>query len=182
MKKTFLVILMIALSIAGCSKPDLSQYQDNEPRFSLFDYFQGKTTGWGMVQDRKGNLLRRFVVDIEGTLHADDDLTLEEHFEWSDGEISSRTWSIAKTGVHTFTGTASDVHGSATGAAYGNVLNWRYHLDIEANGRTWKVHLDDWMFLQDDEILINKTRMSKFGFALGDITIVFQKDFRKEQT
>ena len=181
MKKILLLVFISALSAAGCSKPDLSQYQDNEPQFSLFAYFQGKTTGWGMVQDRQGNLLRRFVVDIQGTVHADEALTLEEHFRWSDGELSSRTWRITKTGEHTFTGTADDVHDSAAGAAYGNVLNWRYHLDIEANGRTWKVHLDDWMFLQDDDVLINKTRMSKFGFALGDITIVFRKDGRKEQ-
>ena len=181
MKKLFLLVIISALSTAGCSKPDLSQYQGNEPAFSMFAYFQGKTTGWGMVQDRQGNLLRRFVVDIQGTLHPENTLTLEEHFRWSDGELSSRTWNITKTGEHTFTGTADDVHDSAAGAAYGNVLNWRYYLDIKANGRTWKVHLDDWMFLQDDDVLINKTRMSKFGFALGDITIVFRKDGREAQ-
>ena len=181
MKKLCLVVLITVLSTAGCSKPDLSQYRDDEPHFSLFDYFQGKTTGWGIVQDRKGNLLRRFVVDIQGTMHADKSLTLEEHFQWNDGELSSRTWNISKTGEHTFTGTAADVHGSAAGAAYGNVLNWRYFLDIEASGRTWKVYLDDWMFLHDDDILINKTKMSKFGFALGEITIVFRKGSRQEQ-
>ncbi len=170
-----LAILLISIPLLSCSKADLSQYQDNEPVFSLFEYFQGETTGWGMVQDRKGNLTRRFVVDIRGTVNGDN-LTLDEDFEWSDGEKSKRIWSITKTGKHAFSGTADDVLGSATGAVYGNVLNWRYYLNIVADGKTWKVHLDDWMFLQNDNVLINKTKMSKFGISLGDITIVFRKD------
>jgi hypothetical protein len=178
MIKMFLAILSTSVLLAGCSKPDLSQYQDNEPRFSLFEYFHGQTTGWGMVQDRNGELIRRFVVDIRGSVDGSGALVLDEQFEWSDGEQSSRIWTISKTGEHSFSGTAADVQGTATGSAYGNVLNWRYYLNIEAGGRTWKVHLDDWMFLQEDNVLINKTRMSKFGFALGDITIVFRKGQR----
>ena len=171
-----LAILILVMPLLSCSKADLIQYQDNEPVFSLFEYFQGKTTGWGMVQDRKGNLTRRFVVGIQGTVSGGNKLVLEEDFDWSDGEKSSRTWTIQKTGEHTFTGTADDVVGSAAGAAYGNVLNWVYYLDIVADGKTWKVHLDDWMFLQNDDVLINKTKMSKFGISLGDITIVFRKN------
>jgi hypothetical protein len=170
-----LAILLLTIPLLSCSKADLSQYQDNEPVFSLFDYFQGKTTGWGMVQDRKGNLTRRFVVDIRGTVNGDN-LTLDEDFDWNDGEKSSRTWTITKTGKHGFTGTADDVVGGATGASYGNVMNLRYYLNIVADGKTWKVHLDDWMFLQNDNVVINKAKMSKFGISLGDITIVFHKD------
>jgi len=171
-----LIILLMTIPLLSCSKPDLSQYQDNEPVFSLFEYFQGQTKGWGMVQDRKGNLMRQFVVDIKGTLSGEGNLVLEEDFDWSDGEKSSRTWTISKTGKHSFSGTADDVVDGAHGSAYGNVLNWRYYLNIVADGKTWKVHLDDWMFLQKDDVLINKTRMSKFGISLGDITIVFRKD------
>lgn len=172
----FLLIIFLAIPLLSCSKADITQYRDKQPIFSLFEYFNGKTTGWGMVQDRKGNLMRQFVVDITGTVSDGNKLTLEEHFDWSDGEKSTRIWTITKTGEHTFTGTASDVHDIASGSAYGNVLNWQYYLDIVADGKTWKVHLDDWMFLQKDNVLINKTRMSKFGFALGDITIVFRKN------
>jgi hypothetical protein len=182
MIKMLLTLLTAAVLTAGCSKPDLSQYRDNEPRFSLFEYFDGQTTGWGMVQDRNGNLIRRFVVDIRGSVDGSGTLVLDEKFEWSDGERSSRIWSISKTGENSFTGTAADVNGTASGSAYGNVLNWRYYLNIEAGGRTWKVHLDDWMYLQEDNVLINKTKMSKFGFSLGDITIVFQKNGRRQHS
>lgn len=163
----------------SCSKPDLTRYQDETPVFELFDFFEGDTTGWGMVQDRSGNLIRRFVVRIDGKRSSEDNLILEEYFDWSDGEKSTRVWTIEKSGDNTFTGTAADVVGKAVGSAYGNVLNWRYHLDIEVDGKTWKVHLDDWLYLQQDNVLINKAKMSKFGIRLGEITIVFQKDIER---
>ncbi len=166
--------LITVIIISGCSKVDLIQYQNNQPQFSFFEYFNGNTKGWGIVRDRKGNLTRQFVVQIKGTVHGDT-LTLEEDFDWSDGEQSSRTWVITKTNANTFTGTADDVVGIATGSTYGNVLSWRYYLNIEVDDSTWKIHLDDWMFLQPNDVLINKTEMSKFGIHLGDITITFQK-------
>jgi hypothetical protein len=56
------------------------------------------------------------------------------------------------------------------------VLNWNYYLNVEVDGTTWKLFLDDWMFLHQDRILINRTSMNKFGFHVGDITITFSKD------
>ena len=177
MKATIAILILIIIS--GCSKSDLIQYQDNNPQFSLFNYFDGQTTGWGIVQDRQGNLTRQFVVEIKGSVTGNN-LSLEEDFDWSDGQQSKRIWTITKTDDHTFTGTADDVVGTATGSAYGNVLNWKYSLNIEVDGSTWEIGLDDWMFLQPNNVLINKTRMSKFGIHLGDITITFRKRTEQE--
>ena len=177
MQKTLLTILFLTLApvLLSCSKPDITQYADSRPTFDLYDYFAGYTRGWGMVQDRNGNVLRRFVVDINGSVSEDRKLVLDEAFEWSDGELSNRIWTIEQLTKHTYLGTAPDVIGEAQGSAYGNTLNWKYYLSIESNGRNWKVYLDDWMYLQQDNVLINKTKMSKFGFGLGEITIVFTK-------
>ena len=173
------LIIIISLLIAGCSKPVVQHYADNRPQLDLFEYFLGRTTGWGMVQDRSGTLTRQFVVKIHGTLDSDNRLILEESFDWSDGEKSFRTWVIGKKDDGLLFGTAGDVVGTATGEAAGNALNWNYYLNVEVDGRKWKIHLDDWMFLHQNNVLINKTAMSKFGFHLGDITIVFGKKERE---
>jgi hypothetical protein len=50
----------------------------------------------------------------------------------------------------------------------------RYAFPLKYNGKTINVTLDDWMWLQQDgEILINRSKMTKFGFALGEILISF---------
>jgi hypothetical protein len=176
------VLIVCAVMLAGCSKADLSQYRDNRPALDLFEYFQDETIGHGMVQDRSGNLTRQFVVHIRGEIDQQNRLVLNEDFEWSDGEKSKRVWTIAGAEDGMLTGTAADVEGEAVGSVSGNVLNWRYYLNVEVDGRTWKIHLDDWMYLQPDEILINKTRMSKFGIHLGDITIVFNKKIQGDRS
>lgn len=170
------VLIIIAVLMFGCSKVDLDQFIDNEPKLDIFSYFLGETTGWGIVQGRSGELLRQFVVDINGTMSDENTIVLDEKFRWSDGERSTRIWTISRSADGTYTGTADDVEGSAIGYASGNVLNWRYHLNVKVDDTTWKLFLDDWMFLQQDQVLINRTSMSKFGFHVGDITIAFTKD------
>jgi hypothetical protein len=178
MKKRWFALISVVLALwllaAGCSGVDVKRYAGQQPEFDLFDYFIGETRGWGIVQDRKGELLRQFVVDINGYLNAAGELVLDEQFVWSDGEHSERIWTIERTGTHDFRGRAADVVGVAEGAVYGNVLNWNYVLNLEARGSTWKVRFDDWMFLQPDGLLLNRATMSKFGFELAQVTIAFQ--------
>lgn len=170
-----LVVLFILIIVSGCSKPDISLYEDNDPKFDFSTYFSGKTTGWGIVQNRSGELIRQFVVTIDGAFDDTGALVMNETFSWSDGEESTRVWTINREDTGSYTGTAGDVVGTAVGHAAGNVFNWRYYLNIDVNGSTWKVHLDDWMYLQRDQMLVNKSKMSKFGIHLGDITIAFSK-------
>lgn len=168
-------VLFLSIVLLGCSKVDIIKYEGTQPELNLFSYFEGETRGWGIVQDRKGKVTRQFVVNIEGTKPQPDTLVLEEYFDWRDGEKSQRTWTIKKTSANTFKGSANDVAGKASGSSYGSVLNWKYYLNIEVGGATRKIHLDDWMFMQADNILINRTAMSKWGIHVGDITIVFSK-------
>ncbi|MGW8194932.1 MAG: DUF3833 family protein, partial [Desulforhopalus sp.] len=100
---------------------------------------------------------------------------LREFFTWSDGEKSTRTWKIRKHDDHNYTGTAGDVIGDAEGTLYGNVLHWTYQLHLEVDDSRWKVKFDDWMFLVNDRLLLNKATMSKFGVDVGEVTIVFEK-------
>jgi len=41
--------------------------------------------------------------------------------------------------------------------------------------KVYEVDFDDWMFLVDDTVMLNRSRMSKFGFTLGEVTLSFHK-------
>jgi hypothetical protein len=154
-------------------KPE--DFAGHEPRFLIEDYFEGKTRAWGLFQDRFGTLRRQFVVDIEGTWDGEI-LTLVEDFVYDNGETEQRTWYIRKTGEHSYEGRADGVIGTARGESYGNVLNWNYRFALKVGDSTWNVGFDDWMFLQDDGVMINRAEVTKFGFQLGEVTIAFRKD------
>ena len=154
---------------------NIQDYKQHQPKLTLFDYFQGKTRGWGMFQDRGGTLKRQFVVDINGSINAQGQLVLEEDFVWNDGEKSRRVWTLSKDKNNQFTGTASDVIGKAKGESAGNAFHWKYVLNLPVGDKTYKVNFDDWMFLQPDGVLLNRAKMSKFGFRLGEVFISFKK-------
>ena len=145
-----------------------------KPEFSLEDYFSGKTEAWGLFHDRFGNLKRSFKVDITGTLSGNE-LTLDERFLYDDGEEDQRIWKIKLLGNNKYSGTADDVVGSAIGEASGNALNWKYKLNLKIKDSTVKVDFDDWMFLQDRGILINRAEVKKWGLNIGVVTITFLK-------
>lgn len=149
-------------------------YKGTEPRLLIEEYFLGETRAWGLFEDRFGNLRRQFVVDITGTMEGDE-LVLDERFEFADGEKDTRIWRIKKLDDHTYEGRADDVIGTASGVSYGNALNWVYELDLEVGERTIQVKFDDWMFLQPDGVLLNRARVTKWGFAVGEVTLAFQR-------
>ena len=65
--------------------------------------------------------------------------------------------------------------GTAQGRVAGNALNWRYTLRLPVDGSVYEVAFDDWMYLVDDKVMLNKAAMSKFGIHLGEVTLAFVK-------
>lgn len=176
---TLTLVTIFFLALPGCSSHDVLTYREIKPRLDLFTFFAGKSWGRGIVFDRAGRMNRQFIVEINGTVQDGKRLILDEQFVWNDGERSSRIWTIDlqdSAQVIAYSGTAADVRGQAQGKSAGNSLNWRYTLALEVDGKTWDIQFDDWMFLQEGNILFNRAIMRKFGFLVGEVFIVFSKD------
>lgn len=153
-------------------KPE--DFEGREPTLLIEEYFSGHTKAWGIFQDRFGRLRRQFEVDIAGTWDGET-LTLVEDFVYDDGETEQRIWRITKRSEHVYDGHADGVIGVAQGLAYGNAFNWTYRFALKVGDGTWDVTFDDWLFLQSDDVLINRAEVSKFGIKLGEVTLMFRK-------
>lgn len=175
-KISTLIFALIVLS--GCTSMKPSDFSKAEPLLRIEDYFVGQTRAWGIFEDRFGNLRRQFVVDIQGSWDGES-LILDERFRYSDGETDRRVWTIKKIDEHRYEGRADDVIGTAIGESYGNALNWRYDMDLKIGEGTLRVHFNDWMFLQSSGVMVNRARVSKFGIAIGEVTLFFQKVARQ---
>jgi len=155
---------------------DVQDYQNKSPELKIENYFQGKSKAWGVFQDRFGKVRRRFVVDIQGDWDAENKvLILTEDFQYDDGATEQRVWTITKTGKNSYNGVADGVVGIAEGESSGNAFNFRYTFDLPVEGKTWRVTFDDWMYLQDENILFNKATIRRWGFRLGEVYIFFDK-------
>ena len=159
--------------LAGCATPGVDAYRGEKPQLDIKKYFNGTVDGWGMVQDRSGKVLRRFHVVIESSWSGDTG-TLDESFDWSDGKKEKRVWTIVKSGER-YSGSAADVVGSAVGEAAGNALRWTYVLKLPVDQGGHAVDVDDWMYLVDEDTLLNRSTINKFGIRFAEITIGFRK-------
>lgn len=163
----------VFLFLNGCATLTPQDYADQTPKLDLATYFNGKVSGWGMVQDRNGKVLRRMVVEMDCRWNGNEGV-LDESFQWSDGKPEKRIWKIRKTGDR-YIGTAADVVGEAVGVAAGNALQWQYTLALPPDAGGYHMQMDDWMWMVDDKTLTNRTSMSKFGVKFAEITIFFRK-------
>lgn len=166
--------MITVVMCAGCSAPDVSHYADQQPPLDVPAFFRGKTEAWGMFQKRSGEIVKRFHVDLEGR-EQDGRFVLNEDFRYSDGTTQHRTWTLTRAADGSWLGTAPDVTGHATGHASGNVLRWNYTLQLPVDGKTYDVQFDDWMVLVDERTMINRARVTKFGFEVGQVTLFFRR-------
>jgi len=173
--KALASVLLVASSVTtACVSQQVSQFSGSPRQLVLEDYFLGETAAYGVFEDRFGKVRRQFKVDITGTLDGDR-LTLTEKFKYDDGARDTRIWEIDVLGNGAYRGTAGDVPGMAEGQVAGNAFNWKYKVDLKVGDSTWNVGFDDWMYLMDDNVLINRAYVTRYGIEIGQVTIAFNK-------
>ncbi len=154
-------------------KPE--DFKDQKPKLIIENYLSGKVKAWGILQNRSGKVTRQFSAILDGKWNGKK-LILDEKFDWSDGEIQTRQWQITKIDEHNYEGTAGDVVGKAKGYSYGPAFKFEYVLLVPVKGKKIKITFDDWIFMQNDKVAINRAKMSKFGIKVAELTVIFVKE------
>lgn len=168
-------VLLLSLLLMGCSTLNPETYRAQQPTFDLFEFFDGQVTAYGIVQNRSGQVIQRFEVDIRGTVQ-DNVLTLDEDFVYTLGEgPANRVWTIKRQG-DVFSGSATDVPGPALGESYGNAFRFRYTMDLPVGDTQYAVNFDDWFYAMDDQRIFNRSEIKKFGLTFAEVTIFMQRD------
>jgi hypothetical protein len=166
--------LVTVLGLGGCASQSIESYANEKPVLNLAEYFNGTLDAYGVFTDRSGAVVKRFTVVMVCNWQGDQG-TLDEDFTYSDGTKQKRVWHLTKLANGRFTGRADDVVGDASGESRGNTFHWNYTLSLPVDGKVYEVQFDDWMYLMDGKVMLNKASMSKFGFRLGEVTLSFFK-------
>lgn len=169
------LIACVFLVLTGCGNVDVTAYADKKPALVLNEYFSGTLDAWGIVQKRSGEVSRRFHVVVTPTWESPDRGALDERFVYDDGETQHRVWQLTRQADGSWKGTAGDVVGEARGTISGNALHWTYVLRIPVGNNEYDVHFDDWMWQMDDQTMMNRSTLTKFGVDVGEVTVFFRK-------
>ena len=164
----------LAFTLQGCSSQNINDYAREKPVLELRDYFNGTLDAYGVFTDRSGQVVKRFTVLMKCAWTGDEGV-LDEDFTYSDGSKQRRIWRLKKLGPGQYSGSADDVVGVADGRQSGNAFNWTYTMALPVDGKVYEVQFDDWMYLMNDRVMLNKATMRKFGWRLGEVTLSFSK-------
>ncbi len=170
-----ILLIIPLLFVFSCSQHDINDYKEETPVFNPKSFFSGNLVAKGIVTDRSGKVIRRFHCDIVGTWQGNSG-KLAEEFIYSDGEKQTRIWELEYTPSENYlTGKAGDIEGIATGEIRGNAFHFLYTLKIEIDGTTYDISVDDWMYLLDENTLMAKSKMTKWSFDVGEVTLVMTR-------
>ncbi len=173
-RHVLLTLLAGSAALAGCAGPQVSDYAQQRPLLELDRYFNGRVRAHGIFQKRGGEVVRRFTVVMDCHWEGNQGV-LDEAFTYSDGTTQRRVWCLTKHADGRYTGRADDVVGEAQGQESGNAFRWNYTLRLPLDGKEVEVQFDDWMFLVDERVMLNRATMSKFGVTLGEVLLSFTK-------
>ena len=142
--------------------------------FFLPDFFEGESRAWGFFEDPFGRVKRSFRADITG--HWEDDVfVLTEHFEFADGNTDDRIWHLRfEEGSPDFTATCGDSIGEGRGYHVDNGCYLTYRVGLKIGQRKVSVRFNDLFHLVDNETLLNRAKVSKWGLPVGRLSIAFR--------
>lgn len=146
----------------------------NATTFDLTRFFHGETHGWGIFEDRFGNVRRRFHVAMSGRWDGDV-FILDERFEYDTGEAETRTWRVSPQIGDRFSATSADCIGSLQGIATDDSVRMCYRFNLKLEGRTIAVDFVDRIYRLSDGLAMNRATMSKWGIKLGELSLFFER-------
>ncbi|MEM0954700.1 MAG: DUF3833 domain-containing protein [Pseudomonadota bacterium] len=156
--------------LAACSSITVQDYSDGSPAFTPEGFFNGKLTAHGVVMNRAGKVTRHFNADIDAYWREGVG-TLDEDFLFDDGEAQKRVWTLTPDGRGGYIGRAGDVVGDGSLSYSGNAVFLDYVLRVPYGDGSIDLRVDDRMYLVSENVLINESRLSKFGVNVGRILL-----------
>lgn len=173
-RSLFPVIASATLLLSGCSSISVDDYAERSPKLSPQEFFNGKLCADGVVRDWRGRQIRQFNAQILASWDENGVGTLDEVFDFDDGR-ETRIWTLTPDPKDGLRAVASDVPKETYMTHAGNTIHMAYTLRYGEPGDTIDLSMDDWMFQVADGVVVNETRMSKWGIDVGQILLVMRQ-------
>ena len=174
--KNLIFIFLTTILLTGCTGMKIEDFNNTKPEFIPQEYFNGKLRAYGIVKDRSGKITRTFKGEMIGSWDKNGIGTLDEFFVYDDGEEMKRVWTLKPIENKKFIATANDIVGESSMIANGNTVMIDYLMRTPYKSSTIDLSVQDWLHLQDDGVIINHSKMKKFGFVVGELVITIIKD------
>lgn len=171
-----LVLALLALGLVAAQRflfdfmaQRPGDYAGTEPDFDLRRVLNGPLIASGVIHGPDGRVATRFVARMQGSWNADGGGTLSEDFQYDTGRTQQRAWHLLTGPDGRFTATADDVVGTGQGEVSGATAVLRYRLRLPEEAAGWEVDVTDWLYLNPDGVIVNRSQFRRFGILVGEL-------------
>jgi hypothetical protein len=140
--------------------------------FELIRFFTGHSRSWGVFENSSGQPQRYFTCDSYGQRDNADDLTLTQHFRFSDGKTQLRHWQIHQVDSTHLEATANDIIGVARGVGFGNTVALEYTITLDQHNPLATVHIRQWIYQLEGDRVMTRLVITKLGLTVVEVSEV----------
>lgn len=145
-----------------------ADYAGTGPAFVLNEHLSGEILSEGLIYGPTGRVTNSFVARMKGEWTGDTG-TLSEDFTYSNGNRHSRKWSLTLGPGNTFTATADDIIGTATGVVSGSTIRMEYVIVLPEQSGGHHLNVTDWLYLTESGVILNRSELRKFGIKVAEL-------------
>ena len=169
--RTSLLVCFAATLLTGCYRNQPSTLGGPGVAFDPLTFFDGHVRSWGVIESRfSGTPTGWVATDCEGRGDGPDRLRMVQHLSFGGGLTQERIWNLQRIGSHRFQATANDMVGTATGEVDGRAFHWKWILARSSGGWPFQMSIDQWMYQSPDQSVLIRTKISKLGVTLAEIS------------
>jgi hypothetical protein len=158
---------------SGCVNLQSKDVARSHASFGLIRFFTGHSRSWGIFETSHGQPRRYFTCDSYGKRTTADDLTLYQHFVFSDGKTQNRFWQIHQVDSSHWEARADDMVGVAQAVSFGNTLSLEYTITLDRRNPLATVHIRQWIYQPEESgSLMTRLVITKLGLTIFQVSEV----------
>ncbi len=157
----------------GCVSNRPQDFAGSKTRFELIRFFTGHCRSWGVFENSSGQPQRYFTCNSYGQRDTAGNLTLTQHFLFSDGKVQLRVWQIHQVDSTHLEATANDIIGVARGVGFGNAVALEYTITLDRHNPMATVHIRQWIYqLEGTDSVMTRLVITKLGLTVIEVSEV----------
>lgn len=173
--KTLLFLALAALAAVlvqraffSFAAQKIGDYAGTAPRMDIRQHLSGRLLSEGVIFGPDGRATTRFVAVMHGDWQGDRG-TLSESFQYANGGVQDRRWTLTVAPDGSFTATAPDIIGAGSGEQAGAVAHLTYRIRLPEASGGHVLDATDWLYLMDNGTIMNRSEMRKFGVKVAEL-------------
>ena len=148
-------------------------FAGSKTRFELIRFFTGHCRSCGVFENSSGQPQRYFTCNSYGQRDTAGDLTLTQHFLFSDGKAQLRVWQIHQVDSTHLEATANDIIGVARGVGFGNTVALEYKITLDQHNPMATVHIRQWIYpIEGVDRVMTRLVITKLGLTVVEVSEV----------